>query len=649
IFFDHTDDFNFLYPLSFSKYPSLFLPHWNFYRPLPEIFWLLEFRAFGVHPLPYRLSAWLLHYLCVLAVFALASMLSRNRFLATGAALFISQQPTLDDTVARLGGNIDVLFTLPYLVCLLLYVVYRKRGARLFLVLSIISGIAALLSKEMAISLPLILFLIELVFFSSGSNLIRRVVSALARMWPFIALTAAHIFFFILRPFSSQQGQFSVISDSRSLALHVLHNIKLLFRGVFAPLSLVVPVILIGGYFLLRREAASSSEPYSAFNIRRFALFGLGSIVLCPIPVVPLPISIEGHSFYLPAIAAGFLIMACIAEIRNRLASRGRRLTAIPIAVLCLILLTLNFHLKGALFEFTRINKVKGSIPMSIAEQVDANEAHGPIALVFMPGEEVKTVGTDIINFWVAGAKFMLRDRVDVNWVHDYLMRRLWLKEQAPMPEFWVCRDFKASRDHAMGERVRALIDFRASLDEQDGLGPAPSPDEPYLKGPSSDDVIEWDFVSGFSDWRAVHGSAISSGGGISLNPEGGKVILENPSVDFNSWFLSTVELAVKAGPEADNSVWRIYYRSEGDEGWPEFKNSIILINKDGVLHTNSAFMLVYLHWSYERRITGLRLVVEDLWQPAILGSISLAPNVPSPPRINLPSIAPSAGLDKGE
>ena len=639
LFFDHTDDFNFLYPLSFSEYPRLFVPHWSFYRPLPEIFWLLEYRALDVNPFAYRLVAWLVHLFCLFAVFGFALLLSGNRFLATGAALIISQQPALDDTVARIGGGSDVLFTLPYVLCLITYFIFRRRRSKLFLAASLVLAAISLLSKEMAITLPFVLLLMELIFFATRQRPVKILASAIVRTIPFFALTAAHVVLFILRPFSAQQGQIGVIADLKATAVHVASNAKLLLSSVFAPPWLVMPIVLIGGYVMLRPRLTAKPETRGLSTLRRCMLFAVGFVLLSPIPVLPLPIAIERHSFYLPAIAASVAIMLSIAAIYNSLVRRRKPLIAVPVGILCAILLILNSNLRGALTEFVEANEIKGSIPMSLARQVDPAKAKGPIALVFMPGHRVKSVGTDVINFWVMGAKFMLHDSVEVMWVHDYLLRTLWLGTPTPEPEFWVCQDFEARRDPALGDRVRALLEFRESLSQQGG----------YAVGPASIDTINWDFSGDLAGWRVTHGSAEASDGNILPSSDDGSVVLESPPLAIDPWCFSTVDVVAKCGPQPDNSVWRVYYRSDNDDGWPEFKNSIVLINRDGAFNSNPAFMLVYFHWAYGRKITGLRLVIDSLERPAALKSISLTPIVPPPPLISFPSMAPSAGMKAGQ
>ena len=648
LFFSHTDEFLFLYPLPFSEYPRVFIPHWSYYRPLPEIFWLLEYRLLDVNAFAYRVIAWSVHLLCLFSVFWLGLTLSRSRFVATGAALIVSQQPALRDTVCRIGGGIDIMFTIPYLLCLIAYFHYRRARSTKALVASLVLATVSLLSKEMAITLPLVLLLIELVFFSrpGRKESARMCASAIRHTSPFFILTAAHVILFILRPFWPKPSQIGLLSNVRSTALHVLENTGLLFSHVFAPLWLIVPSILLGVYIVLRARTTDGAGREASARRRRLMLFALGFTALVPIPVVPLPVMIEQHSFYLPAIAASLVTMISLDAIRARLVRSPRAAVLLPGAVLCAALLVLNAGLRGELTGFVKTTKVKGSIPLSIASNIDPKTTKGQIALVFMPGDKVRSVGTDVINFWVAGTRFMLHNSIEVMWVHDYLIRSLVMGQPNPEPQFWECKDYEAHPNPGLAENVRRLLKYRASL------GTALGPPHPLVRGkavasltgPADEQTPGWDFSEGLDGWIVRQGSARLTDGYLKISPGDGLFVLESPKLSIDPWYFATVNVAAKCG-KSDDSVWRIYYRSDSDNGWPEFKNRIAPINRDGNFNVNLALMLVQFHWGYGRHITGLRLVIENLSRGAALKRISLSPVLAPMSVSGLRTISPGAGM----
>ncbi|HUT04870.1 MAG TPA: hypothetical protein VM163_13365 [bacterium] len=630
LFFSHTDDFLFFYPLPFSEYPRIFIPHWSFYRPLPEIFWLLEYRFLNVDPFGYRVVAWSLHLLCLLTVFWLGFVLSRSRFVATGAALIVSQQPALHDTVCRIGGGIDIMFTIPYLLCLIAYFRYRRARSTTALVASLVLATISLLSKEMAITLPLVLLLIELVFFSGRGRkeTVRRCASAIRRTSPFFLLTATHVILFVLRPFWPKPSQIGLLSNFRSTALHVLSNTELVFSHLFAPLWLVVPTILLGIYIMLRARTTGGVGWEDSARLRRLMLFALGFTALSPIPVVPLPVMIEPHSFYLPVIASSLVTMASLATIRARLARSRKAAVALPAAILCAALLILNADLRGELAEFVKTNEVKGSIPMSVARNIDPKTANGQISLVFMPGDKVRSVGTDVIYFWVAGTRFMLHDSIEVMWVHEYLTRALVMGRPAPEPQFWECKDSEARASPELTEHIRRLLKYRASLGT--ALGTPPPLDRSKaglsLTGPVPENTLDWDFSEGLDGWIVRRGSAKLANGYLDISSDDGLFVLESPRISIDPWYFATVNVVAKCDHKPDDSVWRIHYRSNGDDGWPKFKNRIAPINRDGNFNANLALMLVQFYWGYGRNIAGLRLVIEGLSPGTALQRISLSP-----------------------
>jgi len=646
-FFSHTDDFLFLYPLSFSEYPRLFVPHWSYYRPLPEIFWLLEYRVLDIDPLGYRVIAWSVHLLCLLAVFWLGLLFSKSRFIATGAALMVSQQPALEDTVARIGGGIDIMFTIPYLLCLIAYFRYRQMQSTAALVASLVLATISLLSKEMAITLPLVLFLIELVFFSGPGRkeTVKKCASAIRRTSPFFLLTAAFVILFVLRPFWPEPSQIGIIS--KSTALHIMSNTKLLLSQVFAPLWLVVPTILLGIYIMLRARTTDGVGWEGSARLRRLMLFAVGFTVLSPIPAVPLPITIERHSFYLSAIASSLVIMASLASIRARLARSRKAAVALPAAILCAVLLILNTDLRGALAESVGVNEVEGSIPMSVARNIDLKTAKGQIALVFMPGDKIRSVSTDVIYFWVAATRFMLHDSIELMWVHQYLTRALVMGRPTPEPQFWECKDSEAHARPELAEYIRRLLKYRASL------GTAPETVSPLarskahlsLTGPVPENTLDWDFSEGLNGWIVRRGSAKLASGYLDISSDDGLFVLESPKISIDPWHFATVNVVAKCDRKPDDSVWRIYYRSSGDDGWPEFKSRIVPSNRDGNFNANLAPLLMQFHWGYGRNIAGLRLVIENLSSGTALKRISLSPALAPQSVIGFRTISPIFGM----
>lgn len=117
-----------------------------------------EKEAFGFH-----LTNLLLHLVNVSLVFVVMQRLSGKATLAFLVALLFGMHPMHVESVAWISARKDVLYTLFWLLSLWAYLNHRKSktGRWIHLFLALLFFIAALLSKAMAFSLPLIFLLVD--------------------------------------------------------------------------------------------------------------------------------------------------------------------------------------------------------------------------------------------------------------------------------------------------------------------------------------------------------------------------------------------------------------------------------------------------------------------------------------------------------
>jgi tetratricopeptide (TPR) repeat protein len=133
------------------------------YRPLRQTMFALEYQLWGLDPAGYHGTNVLLHGLVCVALLWLLRVLGIGLAFALPAALIYSVHPVHTDVVAGITGRVDVLMCLFYLLGVGLFVRYRQTDhtARYFLLIAAAYAMA-LLSKEMAVSFPLVIVLIDL-------------------------------------------------------------------------------------------------------------------------------------------------------------------------------------------------------------------------------------------------------------------------------------------------------------------------------------------------------------------------------------------------------------------------------------------------------------------------------------------------------
>ncbi|MFP4472901.1 MAG: tetratricopeptide repeat protein [Candidatus Omnitrophota bacterium] len=186
----------FLRDLSFSGIERIFTNQVNnIYIPLTGFSFALERHFFGLDPFVYHFNNLLLHMMAVIGVFIFARQLSLPLWGAALSALVFGVHPLRVESVVWVTERKDVLFMVFYMLALIGYVHYLKlvaggrnpgAGRRLFWVLGVaLLGFLSVLAKPMALSLPLVLLLLDW-FFCRRSCLelwLEKILTACA-VWP---------------------------------------------------------------------------------------------------------------------------------------------------------------------------------------------------------------------------------------------------------------------------------------------------------------------------------------------------------------------------------------------------------------------------------------------------------------------------------
>ena len=131
------------------------------YIPLTSLSFALEHHFFGYDPFVYHLDNVLLHLLVVVMVFFLGRELGLSQTAAGMAALIFGVHPIHVESVAWITERKDVLYAAFYMAALLTYLRYLGEKRAHWLWVTTILGALSMLSKPMALSLPLILILLD--------------------------------------------------------------------------------------------------------------------------------------------------------------------------------------------------------------------------------------------------------------------------------------------------------------------------------------------------------------------------------------------------------------------------------------------------------------------------------------------------------
>jgi hypothetical protein len=155
------------------------------YRPMGGLFYVILFQAAGFNPLPFRVVCFALMLVNVCLAFAVLRRLSGSVEAALIGTLVLAHHPALLNLDYSTGCIYEILCFLFYFLALWCYLRWRQESpesrlsGRRLAVLLLLSA-CALDSKEMAVTLPFAVLLVELVYLRPLSSVRRHAGAAMA-------------------------------------------------------------------------------------------------------------------------------------------------------------------------------------------------------------------------------------------------------------------------------------------------------------------------------------------------------------------------------------------------------------------------------------------------------------------------------------
>jgi hypothetical protein len=133
------------------------------YHPLTIISYAYDYKKGGLDPRSYHVTNLIFHIFNTLLVYLFILLLARHRIVAFITALLFAIHPMHVESVAWVAERKDVMFTFFYLAALCVYVLYvrAERGAIKWLIIALLLYVLSLLSKGMAVTLPVVMLLVD--------------------------------------------------------------------------------------------------------------------------------------------------------------------------------------------------------------------------------------------------------------------------------------------------------------------------------------------------------------------------------------------------------------------------------------------------------------------------------------------------------
>lgn len=135
--------------------------HYGLYKPVPLLFFALEYKFFGANAFVFHFNNILFHILNAALMFVFLFKLSKSKFIAFFAALFFAVHPLRVESVAWIAERKDVLYLFFMLLGFITYLNYKNTASKAQYWLSVSMMCLSLLTKPMAVVFPLMLILAD--------------------------------------------------------------------------------------------------------------------------------------------------------------------------------------------------------------------------------------------------------------------------------------------------------------------------------------------------------------------------------------------------------------------------------------------------------------------------------------------------------
>jgi tetratricopeptide (TPR) repeat protein len=191
---------------SWGSLSHYFVPHLSsinaapgagtFYRPIGLLWLRLNYVCFGLNPAGWHFAMLAGHVFTTYLVFAVVKKLTANRATAAIAALLFGLHPVHTENVAWLSSVCDLLMSAFLIGSFLAYLKFRERAKPiLWMAISLLLFVLALLSKETAAIFPLLIFGFAIASLMPEKPSLTSLLKQASVSIPYFILLAAYLVF----------------------------------------------------------------------------------------------------------------------------------------------------------------------------------------------------------------------------------------------------------------------------------------------------------------------------------------------------------------------------------------------------------------------------------------------------------------------
>jgi hypothetical protein len=269
----------------------------GWYRPISQrTVESLLLPVVGLNPVPYRLVSFILFLLCTVTVFVLIENLTRRWVAALIGTSFFATHIIHAYTTYDVAFTPEFLYSTFYILAVIAWWRYLQEGRKGSAAASVVFFAGGLLSKEAAVTLPAVLFMLSLVTPTRKQSGVRWLAAHLALLGMYLAFVVGYLGVggIDIRRVLQSPGRAGVTGYQLVIGENILSSLKTSSQWVFGfpagaqgNWQLPAPWMFVILYaFSLTVIVAAVLSLWSAN--RRLVLFGLSWFVISASPMLPL-------------------------------------------------------------------------------------------------------------------------------------------------------------------------------------------------------------------------------------------------------------------------------------------------------------------------------------------------------------------------
>ncbi len=307
----------------------------RYYRPVVSSLYAVDYAIWGMNPFGFHLTNVIIHVIASLLLLMVLMKLFgdyKNGLLAAliGALIF-AVHPIHTEAVSWISGRTDSLATLFFFLSFLFYVKYSEEdNNKKFLVISLIAYFVGLLSKEMIVTMPVLLFLYDFFFKKRNIEWFKK------NLMPYILFIALTIVFVGIRYIVLKDVvdrttyMYFYGEDTATVIFTMLKSVPVYFKLLLFPVNLlyhyngVLPdshsigdvKVILSALFVIVMLAVSVSL-YKKYNEVSFSILFFFVSLFPVMNIIPTMNFIAERFLYLSSFALSAIISFVIVRYLN--------------------------------------------------------------------------------------------------------------------------------------------------------------------------------------------------------------------------------------------------------------------------------------------------------------------------------------------